>query len=48
MCWRPSPNDDHNTFDRVARTLSTFIPWISLSKEYAIADSIHNTGQAIV
>jgi ATP-dependent Clp protease adaptor protein ClpS len=41
-------NDDHNTFDHVARTLSRFIPGISLSKGYAIADAIHNTGQAIV
>ncbi len=41
-------NDDHNTFDHVARTLSTFIPGISLSKGYAVADTIHNTGQAIV
>jgi ATP-dependent Clp protease adaptor protein ClpS len=41
-------NDDHNTFDHVARTLSRFIPGISLPKGYAIADSIHTTGQAIV
>ena len=41
-------NDDHNTFDGVARALSTFIPGISLSQGYAIADTIHNTGQAIV
>ena len=41
-------NDDHNTFDGVARALSNFIPGISLSKGYAIADTIHNTGQAIV
>ncbi len=41
-------NDDHNTFDGVARALSRFIPGISLSKGYAIADTIHNTGQAIV
>ena len=41
-------NDDHNTFDGVARALSSCIPGISLSKGYAIADTIHNTGQAIV
>jgi ATP-dependent Clp protease adaptor protein ClpS len=41
-------NDDHNTFDGVARALSSFIPGISLSKGYAIADTIHTTGQAIV
>jgi ATP-dependent Clp protease adaptor protein ClpS len=41
-------NDDHNTFDHVARTLSRFIPGISLAMGYAIADMIHNTGQSIV
>ena len=41
-------NDDHNTFDHVARTLSRFIPGISLAAGYAVADTIHNTGQAIV
>ena len=41
-------NDDHNTFDHVARTLSRFIPGISLSQGYAVADTIHTTGQAIV
>ena len=41
-------NDDHNTFDHVARTLSRFIPGISLANGYAVADTIHNTGQAIV
>jgi ATP-dependent Clp protease adaptor protein ClpS len=41
-------NDDHNTFDRVAHTLSTFIPGVSLDGGYAIADRIHNSGLAIV
>jgi ATP-dependent Clp protease adaptor protein ClpS len=41
-------NDDHNTFDHVAHTLATFIPGVSLDSGYAIADRIHNTGQAIV
>jgi ATP-dependent Clp protease adaptor protein ClpS len=41
-------NDDHNTFDGVARALSTFIPGVSLDQGYAIADRIHNTGRAIV
>ncbi len=41
-------NDDHNTFDHVARTLSRCIPGVSLDHGYAIADTIHNTGQAIV
>jgi ATP-dependent Clp protease adaptor protein ClpS len=41
-------NDDHNTFDHVARTLSRCIPGVSLAEGYAIADTIHNTGRAIV
>jgi ATP-dependent Clp protease adaptor protein ClpS len=41
-------NDDHNTFDHVARTLSRTIPGISLDKGYAIADRIHHSGLAIV
>ena len=41
-------NDDHNTFEHVARTLSRCIPGVSLSQGYAVADTIHNTGQAIV
>jgi len=41
-------NDDHNTFDHVARTLSRTIPGVTLDEGYAIADRIHNTGLAIV
>ena len=41
-------NDDHNTFDHVARTLARHIPDVNLDKGYAIADRIHNTGLAIV
>lgn len=41
-------NDDHNTFDGVARTLSRFIPGVTLEGGYAIADRIHNSGLAIV
>ena len=41
-------NDDHNTFDHVARTLARFIPGVDLQGGFAIADTIHNTGQAIV
>lgn len=41
-------NDDHNTFDHVARTLARYIPGVDLSAGYAFADRIHNTGQAIV
>ena len=41
-------NDDHNTFDGVARTLARVIPGVSLDQGYAIADRIHNSGQAMV
>jgi ATP-dependent Clp protease adaptor protein ClpS len=41
-------NDDHNTFDHVARTLSRVIPGVSIEHGYGIADQIHNSGQAIV
>ena len=41
-------NDDHNTFDHVAQTLARIIPDVSLDKGFAIADQIHNSGQAAV
>jgi ATP-dependent Clp protease adaptor protein ClpS len=41
-------NDDHNTFDHVAQTLARIIPGVSLDKGFAIADQIHNSGQAAV
>jgi ATP-dependent Clp protease adaptor protein ClpS len=41
-------NDDHNTFDHVAHTLARHIPGVSVSKGYAMADLIHNQGQAVV
>jgi ATP-dependent Clp protease adaptor protein ClpS len=41
-------NDDHNTFDHVARTLSNVVPGISLDDGYRLADRIHNSGRAIV
>jgi ATP-dependent Clp protease adaptor protein ClpS len=41
-------NDDHNTFDHVAHTLARTIPGVSVPGGYAFADTIHNTGQAIV
>jgi ATP-dependent Clp protease adaptor protein ClpS len=41
-------NDDHNTFDHVARTLARFIPGVTVERGFAIADRIHSTGQAIV
>lgn len=41
-------NDDHNTFDHVARTLSRVIPGVTLSRGHEFANQIHTTGQAIV
>jgi ATP-dependent Clp protease adaptor protein ClpS len=41
-------NDDHNTFDHVAHTLARTIPGVTVAGGYALADKIHNTGQAIV
>lgn len=41
-------NDDHNTFDHVARTLARTIPGVTVDEGYAIADRIHNTGRAVV
>src|SRR5689334_12411431 len=41
-------NDEHNTFDHVAETLSRVIPGVSLAQGYRLADQIHKTGLAIV
>jgi ATP-dependent Clp protease adaptor protein ClpS len=41
-------NDDHNTFEHVAQTLSRVLPGVSLDRGHRLADQIHNTGQAIV
>jgi ATP-dependent Clp protease adaptor protein ClpS len=41
-------NDDHNTFDHVARTLARYIPGVTVTEGYAFADRIHHTGQALV
>jgi ATP-dependent Clp protease adaptor protein ClpS len=41
-------NDDHNTFDHVARTLARYIPDTTLERGHEIANMIHNAGQAIV
>jgi ATP-dependent Clp protease adaptor protein ClpS len=41
-------NDDHNTFDHVARTLARFIPSVSLDRGMEIANVIHSAGRAIV
>jgi ATP-dependent Clp protease adaptor protein ClpS len=41
-------NDNHNTFEHVARTLATVLPGVSLEQGHRIAEQIHNSGQAIV
>jgi len=41
-------NDDHNTFEHVASCLARHIPGVNLEKGYAIADTIHTGGLAIV
>jgi ATP-dependent Clp protease adaptor protein ClpS len=41
-------NDDHNTFDHVAKTLARVIPDVGLDAGYRLADQIHNTGRAVV
>ena len=41
-------NDNHNTFDHVARTLARVIPGVSVDGGYRMADQIHNSGRAIV
>ncbi|HLM84690.1 MAG TPA: ATP-dependent Clp protease adaptor ClpS [Solirubrobacteraceae bacterium] len=41
-------NDDHNTFDHVARTLARFIPGVSVNRGMEIANVIHASGKAIV
>jgi len=41
-------NDDHNTFEHVARTLARFIPGVGYDRGMALANSIHSAGRAIV
>jgi len=41
-------NDNHNTFDHVAETLARVLPGVSLERGHQMADTIHNSGQAIV
>jgi ATP-dependent Clp protease adaptor protein ClpS len=41
-------NDDHNTFDHVARTLARFIPGITVARGMEIANVIHGSGRAVV
>ena len=41
-------NDDHNTFDHVAETLARVLPGVTVDHGHQMAETIHNTGQAIV
>jgi ATP-dependent Clp protease adaptor protein ClpS len=41
-------NDDHNTFEGVARALATVIPGLSYEGGMSMANQIHSSGQAIV
>ena len=41
-------NDSHNTFDGVAFALASVIPGVSYDGGMALANRIHDTGQAIV
>jgi len=41
-------NDNHNTFEHVARTLARFIPGVTFTRGMEIAGVIHASGQAIV
>jgi ATP-dependent Clp protease adaptor protein ClpS len=41
-------NDNHNTFEHVAATLSRVIPATTYDQGMQIAERIHTTGQAIV
>ena len=41
-------NDDHNTFEGVARALSQTLPGVSYDQGMSLANRIHDSGQAIV
>jgi ATP-dependent Clp protease adaptor protein ClpS len=41
-------NDNHNTFQGVASALAAVLPGVSFDHGMALANRIHNTGQAIV
>jgi ATP-dependent Clp protease adaptor protein ClpS len=41
-------NDDHNTFEGVARALARVIPGVSYESGMKMANTIHNSGRAIV
>ena len=41
-------NDNHNTFDGVAFALASTLPGVDYDKGLRLADTIHNSGRAVV
>jgi ATP-dependent Clp protease adaptor protein ClpS len=41
-------NDNHNTFEGVAYALSNILPGVTYEKGMALANRIHDSGQAMV
>ena len=41
-------NDNHNTFEGVAFSLSSVLPGVDYDQGMRLADSIHNSGLAVV
>ncbi len=41
-------NDDHNTFEHVARTLARVVPGVNYESGMSLAEKIHRGGQARV
>ena len=41
-------NDDHNTFEHVARTLARYLPGVDYGRGMSFANTIHRSGRAIV
>ena len=41
-------NDDHNSFEGVAFALGRVLPGVSFERGLALANTIHNTGSAVV
>jgi ATP-dependent Clp protease adaptor protein ClpS len=41
-------NDNHNTFEGVAFSLSSVLPGVSYEQGLKLADGIHNSGMAVV
>ncbi|MGI8726536.1 MAG: ATP-dependent Clp protease adaptor ClpS [Solirubrobacterales bacterium] len=41
-------NDDHNTFEGVARALARVVPGVDYDRGMGLANQIHSSGRAIV